>query len=422
MSIVLPKKIDYSEILPALPSDSSTISNVIAPANGSVFTPSSIIQFDLPSNHFLVSDSLSLRYTYSCTTVAGSHFVGLPATSCFSRFETIMGSQVVESIQNYNQVTNLIANLSMSVSEKYGQQYNLGYKSAGDDTAVTMDELDGRLLTTDESGSFSTTLPCMLSYSEKMIPLFAIPSVRIQLTMDSLANTFASGSGAVVPSGFSISNVELCFRTVNLGSEVENMVRGMGDKIFIKSQSFVNSAQYLANSTSGALSLVFNQRLASCKSAFILGAGTHSSSVNKWADSYAISSACDYQLNIGGISYPQRNLSTVRNKAGIMQELREAVGSIYDRKNAISVNRVEFSRVCGETSTPDQPAKFYVGINLEKINSESLLTGISTANSPISLLINSSQPTAQALNLHLILNYDALMQIDPVERTIQVLM
>lgn len=422
MSMILPKSVDYTEIMPALPDNSSTISNVIAPANGSVFTPSSIVQFDLGSNHFLVPDSLSLRYTYSCTTVAGSHFVGLPATACFSRFETIMGSQVVESIQNYNQVSTMIANLSMSVSEKYGQQYNLGYKSAGDDTAVTLDELDGRVLTTDESGSFSSTLPCMLSYSEKLIPLFAIPSVRIQLTLDSLPNTFASGSGAVIPTGFSISNVELCYRTVNLGSEVDNMVRGMGDKIFIKSQSFVNSAQYLAASTSGSLSLVFNQRLASVKSAFILGAGTHSSSVNKWGDSYAISSSCDYQLNIGGISYPQRPLSVIRNKAGIMQELREAVGSIYDRKNAISVNRVEFSRVNGETSTFEQPAKFYVGINLEKINTEALLTGISTANSPISLLINSSVATSQALNMHLILNYDAIMQIDPVERTIQVLM
>lgn len=421
MSVVLPKSVDYTEIMPALPDNSSTISNVIAPSNGAVFSPSSIVQFDLGSNHFLVPDSLSLRYTYKVTTVAGSHMIGLPATACFSRFETIMGSQVVESIQNYNQVSTMIANLSMSVSEKYGQQVSLGYKSADDATIVTLDELDGAVLTTNEEGSFSTTLPCMLSYSEKMVPLFAIPSVRIQLTLDSLANIFASGAAAVVPTGFEISNVELCYRTVNLGSEVESMVRGMGEKIFIKSQSFVNSAQYLAGNTSGSLSMVYNQRLASCKSAFIYAAGTHSTSVNKWGDSFALSASCDYQLNIGGISYPQRPLSVTRNKAGIMQELREAVGSIYDRKNSISVNRVEFDRVCGDTSTPDQPGKFIVGINLEKINSESLLTGISTANSPISLLINSSSATAHALNMHLILNYDALLQIDPVERTIQVL-
>lgn len=317
----------------------------------------------------------------------------------------------------------MICNLSLSVSEKYGMSC-LGFRSSLNEegTVQTLDEQDGRIISQDETGSFSTTLPCMLSYAEKMIPLFAIPSVRIQLTLASLSEIFASGTGAVIPSGFNISNVELCYRTVNLGSEVEQMVKGMGDKIFVKSQSFVNSAQYLAGNTSGSLALVYNQRLASVKSAFIIGAGTHSSSVNKWGDSYALSSACDYAINVGGINYPQRSLSTVRNKAGIMQELREAVGSIYDRKNAISVNRVEFDRVCGDISTPDQPAKFYVGINLEKINSEALLTGISTANSPITLLINSSVATSQALNMHLVLNYDALMQIDPNERTIQILM
>tara|TARA_R110002111_G_scaffold236513_2_gene297794 strand:- start:2010 stop:3275 length:1266 start_codon:yes stop_codon:yes gene_type:complete len=421
MSVVLPKKIDYSEILPALPDNSTCVSNVISPANGSVFSPSSIVQFDLGSTNFLVPESLSLRYTYKVTSAGGSEMVGVPALAPFSRFETIMGSQVCESIQNYNQVATLISNLSMSVAEKYGQQASLGYKSTGDATAVTLDELDGRLMIANEEGSFSSTLPCMLSYSEKLIPMFALPSVRIQLTLDSLANIFTSGASSVIPTAFEIANVELCYRTVNMGGEVEAMIRGMGDQIFIKSQSFVNSAQYLASSTSGQFALIFNQRLASVKSAFVVGAGTHATSLNKWGDSFAISSTGDYQLNIGGISYPQRPLRVDR-QAGVMQELREAVGSIYDRKNSLSVNRVEFDRVNGDTSTCDQPAKFYVGVNLEKLSSGSLLTGISTANSPISLLINSPTATSQALNMHLILNYDALLQINPTERTVQVLM
>ena len=422
MSVTLPKKIDYNtEILPALADDSTCISNVISPSNGSVYSPSSIVQFDLGSTNFLVPDSLSLRYTYKVTSAANSAMIGLPATACFSRFETIMGSQVVESIQNYNQVSTLIANLSMSVAEKYGQQFNLGYKSSGDAGFVTMDELDGRLMELNEEGSFSATLPSMISYSEKLIPMFALPSVRIQLTLDSLTNMFASGASSVIPTGFEISNVELCYRTVNMGAEVESMVRGMGDQIFIKSQSFVNSAQYLAAATSGQFALIFNQRLASVKSAFVLGAGTHASSVNKWGDSFAISASADIQLNIGGISYPQRPLRVDR-KAGIMQELREAVGSIYDRKNSLSVNTVEFDRVNGDTSTADQPAKLIVGVNLEKLSSGSLLTGISTANSPISLLINSPTATTHALNMHLILNHDALLQINPTERTVQILM
>lgn len=422
MSVILPSSVNYSEVSSALPENSSTISNVISPSNGSTYSPNSIIQFDLPSTSFLVPDSLSIRYTYTATTAVSSHLVGLPALAPFSRFETIIGSQTIESIQNYNQVVTLLSNLSLSVSEKYGSQSSLGFKSTNDATQVTLDELDGRIMTENEVGSFSAPLPCMLSFSEKLVPLFALPSIRIQMTVDSLTSMFSSGTGTVTPTNMVLSNLELCFRTVNLGSEVDQMVRDMGSKIFIKSQSFANSAQFLPANTQGQLSLVFNQRLASVKAAFILGAGTDVTSVNKWGDSFALSNSCDYQLNIASVAFPQRPLSTIRNKAGILQELRESVGSIYDRKNSLSINNVEFGRVCGDTSTEDQPAKFICGINLEKLDSKnSLLTGISTANSPITMILNTSVATSKNLNMHLILNYDVLMQIDPVMREVQIL-
>jgi hypothetical protein len=51
-----------------------------------------------------------------------------------------------------------------------------------------------------------------------------------------------------------------------MGSQVENLVRSMGAKLFIKSQSFGVASQTLPASSSGNQSLIFNQRYASCKS------------------------------------------------------------------------------------------------------------------------------------------------------------
>jgi hypothetical protein len=45
----------------------------------------------------------------------------------------------------------------------------------------------------------------------------------------------------------------------------------------------------------------------------------------------------DYSLQIAGISYPQKALSTLNNRAGIMNELRRAMGSIFNANNRIVI-------------------------------------------------------------------------------------
>ena len=122
-------------------------------------------------------------------------------------------------------------------------------------------------------------------------------------------------------------------------------------------------------------------------------------------------------MTIAGTQYPQTPLSAVRNKAGILQMLRQATGSIYDKNNNFSINAREFNLSGNTATTYDKPAKFIVGIPLEKMSdSSALLSGISSQNSAISLNINTTTQTAQTHNVHLILNYDLLLEIDPVSR------
>lgn len=416
MSVILPNSINYKEGLPALPEGTQQINVSTNPVNGQTFTAGQQIYFDLLNRGFLVPDSMYIAYNYTLTSLVGAEMIGCPVYTTFSRLDIQIGSQIVDSIMNYNVVCHMLSNLTLSVAEKYGLQSSFGYQN---NTSVpNLETLDGRLMTAAETGSFSAPLMSILSNSEKLIPLFAMPQVRIILTVDSLSNMFTS---TVTPTNWVLSNVELRYKVIDFGGNVEEMVRGMGEKIYIKSQSFASSTNLLAQNTGpGSYELIYNQRFASVKSLFaIMGGGAAGS--NKQYDSIDLTqNTGDYSFNIGGVQYPQRPLSSRVNRSGILQELRTAVGSIFDKNNSFSINAIEWNYAGGTaaTCTYTAPGKFYIGTSTEKLNSNSLLTGISTQNSSISLRINNGVASigANQSTVTLVINYDALFEVDLVNR------
>ena len=80
----------------------------------------------------------------------------------------------------------------------------------------------------------------------------------------------------------------------------------------------------------------------------------------------------------------------------VIQELRKSQGQLYDTKNSMSINTVEFSKTdtiitanAANTSLIEQPWKFIVGIETTKLgcgSSKILLNGVSSQNSPITVL------------------------------------
>jgi len=428
--MALPNLVNYQEPLAMLPENSSNNLITCVPTGSGSFGPSSNIQVDLGSRGFLDPASLSIRYkiTYTTAAVAGGRLgiVGTPAYTPFSRLETLINSTSVEQINNYGVVANLLTNLRLSVSDKYGQQYSLGFETVswpGPAPAVpSLEQLDGLVGTTDAvAGTFdryySVPLHGLLSSSEKLIPLFLMNNIRLQFTTDTLANIqTAIATNAGVLTGFSISNFEVVYNCVDMGAEVEREIIAMNPKIRIKSQSYFTGNQQIPNATSGTQNLVFNARYASIKSAYLVMGGLDAAkSANRLYDSYDITSINgDYQLSIGSSLFPQRALSTVNNKGGILNELRRAMGSIYDKNISMSLNAIEFGKVSTNTTSPEAPAKFFVGFNLQKLTVpvKAFFTGVSTQNSPITAIININTATSQAHSIMLVLNYDSIMEID----------
>ncbi len=169
-------------------------------------------QFDFQQRGFIDPTSIVVRYKYALTSAAGACMIATPAYSAFQRLETLIGSQVVESINQYNRVVGfLYVNTQMDVAMKYGQQAALGF--VNNSVVPTLEELDGRLCGANETGTFSMPLVGLLSSSAKLIHAFAMPQISVQLTVDSIAKIFCSGTNpvgpvnAVVPTGFTISNI-----------------------------------------------------------------------------------------------------------------------------------------------------------------------------------------------------------------------
>ena len=187
-------------------------------------------------------------------------------------------------------------------------------------------------------------------------------------------------------------------------------------KILIKTSSYNTSISPIASGTSGNVNLIYNLRYASIKSAFLNFGGTSTDDcANKNMDSFDVTAGDgDYSLQIAGMSYPQKSLSTLNSKAGVFNELRRAMGSLFNNNNSMSINTLEFGKNDGDASEITVPAKFWVGFNLQKltIESKAFFSGVSTNNSPITAIININTATTQAYNAMLIAVYDAIIQID----------
>lgn len=424
---VLPSQINYAERPPSLV-ECKNLTQKLAPVNGSSFTAGSQIIWDFPSRGFI--DGKSIYISYKCdlagltSDAAATGVCGAPAYAPFQRLDIFFNNQLVDTIQDYNVIANIFTNTQMSVADKYGVQYAYGYADATPG-AVTLDELDGRVVVSATTASYYVSVPlvdCLLSSADKFIPAFAMGNIRVVLTLEPTASNFVSqtaGTSATV----SISNAELTYDLIDFGSQVEADVLSM-DKLLIKSASVANSSVSLASGATGQQTLVFNQRLKSIRNAIVHASGGKSSSItNGKFDAINVVSSGTYQIVCGGMCYPQGSpINLALNPAAALMELRKATGALMDWSKGMSINTQEFGIKAGDTTTLTQPGKAYIGFDLNKINSSSnlLLNGTSSTDSPINLVLNVGATTSVSYNVSLVLHYDALIHIDPKARQVVV--
>jgi hypothetical protein len=427
----LPSMINYSLPSSLLDGTQST-SYVLNPTNSkATYGPGDVIIFDLncaSANTFIDPKSIYLSYLAQPTTQTiggnpagtGGQILGCPVYSPIYKVDTIINGQIIESVVNYNLVATAWVNLNMNVADKNGNQYGLGYATNTAADNFTLEYYDSRFIAPaavpgNATDYFvSSPLICnILSGCEKYIPSGMLPSIRIQITLDALAN-FTNTAAATI-TAWQAKNFQLTYNAIDFGYSVYQQI--MSDPFIIKSTGYCCSSVTIQTGTGGSQSIIFNNRYASIKSAIIYtGGGT---TTNGNFDSIDITSGGTYQIQCGGKMFPSLSLNAGVNKAAIIQEIKKCQGLLYNPKNNMSINSIEFSYTDGASVTSNtQPGKFYVALDLTKIgcgSSSNLLNGTSSQNSPITVLLNIARTggTAAVRNMFLILQYDALLKIDP---------
>ena len=404
---VLPASIDYPKEVASLPEGSSAKTVAVRPANGSSFGASSTIQFDLPQNGFMDGKSLYLRYRATVANAAtqSSTVIGIPAYSYFNRVATYMGATLVESLGDYSQTASLLYNLRHDIGNKLGGGIQYGFI----DTDIT--SCDGQTLSENGSEFYAPHVICCLSEANEMIPLGALPQVRMEFSIDAIANIFfdTASAGEYAPNSITLDNLELVYNSVDFGPEVMNHIAG--EKFLMKTNSFMNSAVALASGSTGTYNLSFSQRLSSIKALYAcLSPATR----NRSRDSVDITAGTgNFQFNVAGNVYPQSPLSTLNNKAGFMASLKDTV-DVIGSKNGMSINRVEFERAdqASLATTADQPGKFYPAVKTEVLHNDKILTGVSSQGSNITLNVSQTYTTQNLYNVHLISAHDMVLEVE----------
>ena len=430
----LPKEINYTEQMNSLPANTQSKSIVISPANLTTLstTTGGTAQFNLQNTGFIIPSSMYIRGKVAVVGSGNNAEMfqrGIPAYSLWSKSAVIVGSQVVEQINGYGRLATALVDLKLSPAGKSGMSPAFALTNETDAQTLNT-RINGRLSDSNNADaySFASPLPNVLSLSEKLLPAEYMPSMRIELTLDILANMFQQSPATSNADSLTISNLELVYTEVQFGGDFAPTLMSLADRngdVLIKSQSYQTATQTLAG-IAGTQTLTFNQRLSSVKSVLAYFDGVGANRLNGIYDAVDVTrgesgSGGSYQFQIGGVYYPQVALDTARCRAGVFAELSNAFSPSHDYYSGqMAISPLEWSRDENSTTSQTSPGKFFVGVNTERLDTNGvMLSGVSTALVPISLNVRcDTAPTATLA--HLVTLFDAIIQVNLVNKTCSV--
>ena len=358
--------------------------------------------------------------------------------SFFRRMRILCGGQVIEDIDSYNRVHEMLrilkaqdANINAD-AEAFGQQY---------DKYTTLDTttLDGI-----RNGEFHTVLfkPCSGLFSQsKMLPIRYCP-ITIELELvndpnDPIVSNSTPDTGGVSGSGFDISaggntstswalqNVQVKCDVVTLDNQLDNSYAEhllSGKKLPINYQTYISQMQSILSGTNGQQKVRLNvtRALSRLKNVFItLDNDVPSGNLNdvvkykKWNsfyspyESYAGATLNSFDkrgefeamVQVGSKKFPE---TEIRSHQEAYYQLRKTLGS-HDQHNSIDITQHEY-----------KTRKFVLGFDMEKVL-EAGFTGTNTRQGDImSVTFNHNQNengANWAKEMQIVLTSDQIMEI-----------
>jgi hypothetical protein len=423
----LPKELQYNQYY-KLPKSVQCISLATNALNNSV-GPGEKLEFDFVSRGKMVPNTHWLEYELVPTgqTAAGALIRGVPFYAPFAQSRILIGSQGFDDQQSYNAICSALVDLKMTTDQKYAHARNLGLTLTGDLF------YGGLTSTTGVSLDLAGPLNNMLSNASNQIPLAWMPQVRLQLTLAQVSDIFQVVAANSLPTNYVVRNAIMHYDIIEYGDDYDReILSSMLDEngmLNLKTMSYATSAQVISVGSSGNIEYIFNTRFGSIKSLFaFFPPGGNLSAWQQFESFDPTSSSGEISVSVAGRRVNERALSTSVNKnAGIPELVLALNGSENILSAMFHINYEGWALNNGATTTnttnyPTQYGSFVYGCNSERLSSNQiLLSGISTESSPISVNLNFSTATTVTQSVRLTIMYDAIIQINPLTKSCQII-
>ena len=467
MERVLPKTLDYTDVLP-LAVESRSRRRTFFPINGQLFNSggANIIRIDLSADALLDTQHSYLRFNVKPTSgtfgidSAGGH-------SFIRRLRVEQSGTILEDVNSYNRLMGAIVlpcqstnehNNERSITEGVsamgqrigeGSQYNEAYEvsvnyagtpatNVGGDAGSI---LGGRHNKDDQisssSGSsgwdFSIPLNSGILNNAKLIPLMLMSApLTIEIELAPSVQPVVWSADNLT---YDVSNVRYIANLIEVGQDVSAQLRMVqevsGGVLTLAGQTYRHFVGQLSNGGTGDQIINVPARVKSMKSLFFVGQGAGSDNYTTYDVSMGGNMKLnEYQLKIGSVVYPPTPVrcvfgdgsdsNTFNHRSEPLMELAKSWGSVGSTKgmgqlSALNYATTESTRPAMDSTDLTKLKKVYApfGLDLEAFQRVAIESGVNTADRslPISLILNTTSGTTQQ-NVDVFVLADALFYIN----------
>ena len=471
MERVLPKTIDYTDVLP-LAVESKSRRRTFFPTNGQTFrdNTNNIIRIDISADALLDTQHSYLRFTgtFNANT-AGIDFAG--GHSFIRRLRIEQSGTILEDIQNYNKLMGGIVlpcqcgtdylrerSITEGVMGAGGSQsgtvanfqapaaFNLT-NAVGQNAADVLGQDSSNLAAMNSNnvlsqiaagGSYDFCIPLTsgIFNNDKLIPLMLMSApltIEIELAPHRQA-VAAAGAGT-----YDIGNVRYIANLVEVGQDVAQQLRMVqemsGGVLTLAGQTYRHFSGAVAAAQSESV-INIPARVKSMKSIFFFSKGANADAVTGYdLGSGGTMDISEYQLKIGSVTYPPTPVqcggrggaviaATGGQRAEMLMELAKAWGNVGSTKGLGMLTSLNYATTvetealaavgAGGLEAAGDPYVFCpYGLDLEAFQRVAIESGVNTADRslPISLILGHNQGQA-AQTVDAFILADALFYIN----------
>ena len=441
MERVLPKTLDYTDVLP-LAVESKARRRTFFPTNGATFVSdgANIIRIDLSADALLDTQHSYLRFTYtgpagnnSAIDFAGGH-------SFIRRLRIEQSGTVLEDIQSYNRLMGAIVlpcqsgydhkatrTLTEAIKGDGAQDgaIQVATVNTAADGASTLRNigLGNNFQTQFGNGAnytFCIPLTSGLLNCEKLVPLMLMSApLTVEIELANEVQAIVQNGAAT---SYQISDVRYVANLVEVGADVSQQLRMLqevsGGVLTLAGQTYRHFTGAIAAATDNVINVP--ARCKSIKSIFFAsqGAGADANTT------YDIGTGGhmnlnEYQIKIGSVVYPPTpvrcNGMIVGATSEPLMELEKSWGNVGSRAGlGENTNISNFYSQESARATTNAAYRFApFGLDMEAFQRVAIESGVNTADRslPISLILQHN-PAATASNLDVFVLADALFYVN----------